>query len=186
MTTWKRGRQLLRDRLQRDALDLVPFANSMDAASVTRVAGTAVFLTANPDGVPHSLLHNMKHNKVLHEHVVVLCVRILDIPRVPDKERIEHQALPNNFHRLIVRFGFKDEPDIPKALELGARQGLSLDPMETTFFIGRETLIPKVGSDMPVWREKLFIAMYRNAGSVVSYFKIPPNSVVEMGTQVIL
>ena len=186
MTTWKRGRQLLRDRLQRDALDLVPFANSMDAASVTRVAGTAVFLTANPDGVPHALLHNMKHNKVLHEHVVVLCVRILDIPHVPDEERIEHQALPNNFHRLVVRFGFKDEPDIPKALELGARQGLPLDPMETSFFIGRETLIPKVGSDMPVWRKKLFIAMYRNAGSVVSYFKIPPNSVVEMGTQVIL
>jgi KUP system potassium uptake protein len=186
MTTWKHGRQLLRDRLQRDALDLLPFANSMDAASVTRVAGTAVFLTANPDGVPHALLHNMKHNKVLHEQVVVLCVRILDIPHVVDEERIEHQALANNFHRLIVQFGFKDEPDIPKALELGARQGLPLNPMETSFFIGRETLIPKVGSDMPVWREKLFIAMYRNAGSVVSYFKIPPNSVVELGTQVIL
>lgn len=186
MTTWKRGRQLLRDRLQRDALDLAPFAENMSPASVTRVAGTAVFLTANPDGVPHALLHNMKHNKVLHEHVVVLCVRILDIPHVPDEERIEHQALSNSFHRLVVRFGFKDEPDIPKALELGARRGLPLDPMETSFFIGRETLIPKVGSDMPVWREKLFIAMYRNAGSVVSYFKIPPNSVVEMGTQVIL
>lgn len=186
MTTWKRGRQLLRERLQRDALDLVPFAGTMGSASVTRVAGTAVFLTANPDGVPHALLHNMKHNKVLHEHVVVLCVRMLDIPHVLDEERIEHQALSNNFHRLIVRFGFKDEPDIPKALELCARQGLPLDPMETSFFIGRETLIPKVGSDMPVWREKLFIAMYRNAGSVVGFFKIPPNSVVELGTQVIL
>ena len=186
MTTWKRGRQLLRERLQRDALDLVPFAETMDSISVTRVAGTAVFLTANPDGVPHALLHNMKHNKVLHEQVVVLCVRILDIPHVVDEERIEHQALSNNFHRLIVQFGFKDEPDIPKALELGAQQGLPLDPMETSFFIGRETLIPKVGSDMPVWREKLFIAMYRNAGSAVSFFKIPPNSVVEMGTQVVL
>jgi KUP system potassium uptake protein len=186
MTTWKQGRQLLRDRLQRDALDLLPFANSMDAASVTRVAGTAVFLTANPDGVPHALLHNMKHNKVLHQQVVVLCVRILDIPYVEDEARIEHQALANNFHRLIVRFGFKDEPDLPQALALGAQQGLPLNPMETSFFIGRETLIPKVGSDMPVWREKLFIAMYRNAGSVVSFFKIPPNSVVELGTQVIL
>jgi KUP system potassium uptake protein len=186
MTTWKQGRQLLRDRLQRDALDLLPFASSMDAASVTRVAGTAVFLTANPDGVPHALLHNMKHNKVLHQQVVVLCVRILDIPYVEDEARIEHQALANNFHRLIVRFGFKDEPDLPQALALGAQQGLPLNPMETSFFIGRETLIPKVGSDMPVWREKLFIAMYRNAGSVVSFFKIPPNSVVELGTQVIL
>jgi len=186
MTTWKHGRQLLRETLQRDALELAPFAETAGAGSATRVAGTAVFLTAHPDGVPHALLHNMKHNKVLHEHVVVLCVRMLDIPHVPDEERIDHQALANNFHRLIVRFGFKDEPDIPKALALGARQGLPLDPMETSFFIGRETLIPKLGSEMPVWREKLFIAMYRNAGSVVSFFKIPPNSVVEMGTQVTL
>ncbi|MHB8481928.1 MAG: potassium transporter Kup [Nitrospiria bacterium] len=186
MTTWKRGRTLLHERLHRNALDLKPFVESMAPGAVMRVPGTAIFLTANPDGVPHSLLHNMKHNKVLHEHVVVLCVRILDIPHVSGEDRLELHTLPNNFYQLIVKFGFKDEPDIPKALAPGVKQGLALDPMETSFFLGRETLIPKAGSEMPVWREKLFIAMYRNAASVITFYKIPPNRVVEMGSQVVL
>ncbi|MGA8148994.1 MAG: potassium transporter Kup [Gallionellaceae bacterium] len=186
MTTWKRGRKLLQERLQSDALDLKPFAESMGPGLVLRVPGTAIFLHVNPDGVPQALLHNLKHNKVLHEHVVVLCIRILDIPHASDEDRLEIQALPNNFYRLVVKFGFKDEPDIPKGLELAATHGLPLDPMEVSFFIGRLTLIPKGDSEMPLWREKLFIGMYRNAGSIVSYFKIPPGRVVEMGTQVIL
>ncbi|MDR3391743.1 MAG: potassium transporter Kup [Sulfuriferula sp.] len=186
MTTWKRGRQLLRNRMQQNALTLIPFIDALQPDSVTRVSGTAIFLTSNPDGVPHALLHNLKHNKVLHEQVVILCVHMLDIPYAAEADRLEHQALPNNFHRLIVKFGFKDEPDIPKAMELAAQFGLTLNPMETSYFLGRETLIPKTDTDMPLWREKLFVTMYRNASSAVTFFNIPPNCVVEMGTQVVL
>jgi KUP system potassium uptake protein len=186
MTTWKRGRQLLRNRMQQNALTLIPFIDALQPDSVTRVSGTAIFLTSNPDGVPHALLHNLKHNKVLHEQVVILCVHMLDIPYAAETDRLEHQALPNNFHRLIVKFGFKDEPDIPKAMEHAAKFGLTLNPMETSYFLGRETLIPKTDTDMPLWREKLFVTMYRNASSAVTFFNIPPNCVVEMGTQVVL
>lgn len=186
MTTWKRGRSLLHEKLDREKLDLNPFVESMVPGSVIRVPGTAIFMTPNPDGVPHSLLHNVQHNKVVHEHVIVLCVRILDIPHVSDVDRMDYQMLPNNFYRLIVKFGFKDEPDILKALELGVKIGLPLDLSEASFFIGRETLIPKVGSEMPFWQEKLFIIMYRNAASVISFYKIPPDRVVEMGEQVVL
>jgi KUP system potassium uptake protein len=186
MTTWKHGRALLQERLESEALDLKPFAESMGPGSVTRVPGTAIFLHANPDSVPHALLHNLKHNKVLHEYVIVLCIRMLDIPHASDEDKVESLTLPNNFYRLIIKFGFKDDPDIPKALELAAKYGLPLEPMEISYFIGRQTLIPRVSSEMPMWREKLFIAMYRNAGSIVGFFKIPPGQVVEMGTQVIL
>lgn len=186
MTTWKRGRLLLRDRTQQNVLSLAPFADSIQPDSVIRVPGTAIFLTSNPDGVPHALLHNLKHNKVLHEHVVILTVRMLDVPYVADEERLTYQALSNGFYRLIVKFGFKDEPDIPKAIEPAARFGLILGPMETSYFLGRETLIPKTSTDMPLWREKLFVTLYRNASSAVTFFNIPPNCVVEMGTQVVL
>ena len=186
MTTWKRGRSLLQERLGSNALDLKPFAESMGPGTVARVSGTAIFLHANPDSVPQALLHNLKHNKVLHEHVVVLCIRILDIPHAPDEDKVESLMLPNNFYRLVINFGFKDEPDIPKALELAAKFGLPLEPIQISYFIGRQTLIPNVSSEMPMWREKLFIAMYRNAGSIVGFFKIPPGQVVEMGTQVTL
>ena len=186
MSTWKRGRQLLRDRMQQDALALEPFAKSMGPGSITRVPGTAIFLTANPDGVPHALLHNMTHNKVLHEQAVILYVQILDVPHAADNERLEYRALPNNFHRLIVRFGFKDVPDLPQALELGKQYGLPLNPMETSFFLGRETLLPNTASGMSAWRKKLFITMYRNASSTVSFLKIPPYRVVEMGAQVLI
>jgi KUP system potassium uptake protein len=186
MTTWKRGRQLLRDRMQQNALTLVPFIATIQPDSVTRVAGSAIFLTANPNDVPHALLHNLKHNKVLHEHVVILSVNMLDIPYVANEERLEFQALANNFYRVIIKFGFKDEPDIPKAIAMTHQFGLTLDPMETSYFLGRETLIPKTGTAMPLWREKLFVTMYRNASSAVTFFNIPPNCVVEMGTQVVL
>jgi len=187
MTTWKRGRELLQKRLESNALELKPFAESMSAGSVIRVSGTSIFLHANPDSVPQALLHNLKHNKVLHEHVVILCIRMLDIPHVSDDDMVENMKLANNFYKLIVKFGFKDEPDIPRAMELAAlKYGLPLEPMEISYFIGRQTLIPKTSSEMPMWRERLFIAMYRNAGSIVGFFKIPPGKVVEMGTQVTL
>jgi KUP system potassium uptake protein len=186
MTTWKRGRNLLQERLESDAPDLRPFVESMGPGSVSRVPGTAIFLHVNPDSVPNALLHNLKHNKVLHEHVVVLYIQILDIPHVSDEDKFESQSLPNNFYRLIIKFGFKDVPDIPKVLEIAAKQGLPIDLMDMSYFVGRHTLIPKVDSEMPLWRMKLFIAMYRNAGSIVAFFKIPPGQVVEMGAQVSL
>ena len=152
----------------------------------TRVAGTAVFMNANPLGVPHAMMHNLMHNKVLHERVVIVSVHMFDVPYVPEIDRVEVRKLKGDFFSVIVQYGFKDEPDIPRALELCAEQGLKLEMMETSFFLGRETLIPRLGSDMALWREKLFIAMFRNAGSATSFFKIPSNRVVELGTQVVL
>ena len=186
MSTWKHGRQLLRDRRQQDAIALEPFLDKLAPNTITRVPGTAIFLTANPDDVPHALLHNMTYNKVLHERVVVLGVQILDVPHVTDKDRMEYRALPNNFYRLIVRFGFKDVPDIPKTLELGKQYGLPLNPMEISFFLGRETLMLNTDSSMSAWRKRLFITMYHNASSTVTFFKIPPNRVLELGAQVLI
>ena len=186
MTTWKRGISLLQNNLENKAIELTPFAESMGAGAVLRVSGTSVFLHANPDSVPQALLHNLKHNKVLHDHVIVLCIQMLDIPHVSDNDKVESLTLSNNFYRLIIKFGFKDVPDIPKALELAAKHGLPLEPMEISYFIGRQTLIPKASPGMPLWREKLFITMYHNAGSIVRFFKIPPGQVVEMGTQIAL
>jgi len=186
MTTWKRGRQLLRTRMESGAIALAPFIQGLDSGSITRVPRTAVFLSSDPDAVPHALLHNLKHNMVLHERIAIVTVLVEDVPHVPEIDWIEVQSLPNNFYRIIVRYGFKDDPDIPNILELCAQHGVSFDMMTTSFFLGRETLIPRLGSEMPMWREKLFIAMFRNAGSAASFFKIPPNRVVEVGTQVVL
>ncbi len=186
MTTWKRGRQLLAERLSGEGIELEPFIDALMVSEPTRVAGTAVFMNANPLGVPHAMMHNLMHNKVLHERVVIVSVHMFDVPYVPEIDRVEVRKLKGDFYSVIVQYGFKDEPDIPRALELCAEQGLKLEMMETSFFLGRETLIPRLGSDMALWREKLFIAMFRNAGSATSFFKIPSNRVVELGTQVVL
>ncbi len=186
MTTWKRGRQLLYKRLEGEAISLDPFIESLALGHPTRVAGTAVFMTPNLYGVPHAMLHNLKHNKVLHEKIVLATVAIKDIPYVPEAERLTVEALPFEFYRVTLRYGFMEGPDLPRDLQLCAKYGLEMDMMDTSFFIGRETLIPRVGSEMSLWREKLFISMFRNAGSVTHFFKLPPNRVVELGTQVIL
>lgn len=186
MTTWKRGRQLLADRLKGESFKLEPFIDSIAIAPPARVPGTAIFMSTDPHGVPHAMLHNLMHNKVLHERVVILTIRFEDRPYVPEAERVEVQPLKEDFFRVIVRYGFKNEPDIPQALQLCSAQGLELQMMETSFFLGRETLIPKIGSEMSLWREKLFVAMFRNAGSATTFFNIPSNRVVELGTQVVL
>ena len=186
LTTWKRGRELLGLRLAADAMELKPFVASIVEGGVERVNGTAVFMTPNPENVPHALLHSLKHYKTLHEQVVILSVRVFDVPYVPDVDRVEVRHLDGNFSQVTVQYGFKDEPDIPLALGLCAEAGLRLDMMDTSFFLGRETLIPKLGSDMAYWRELLFIAMFRNAGSATAFFKIPSNRVVELGSQVVL
>ena len=186
MTTWKRGRELLNERLQGEAIRLDAFIDALLMGLPTRVPGTAVFMNADPNGVPHALLHNLMHNKVLHERIVLVSVQVFDVPYVPEIDRVEVHKLKGDFYRVIVQYGFKDEPDIPAALALCAEAGLAMEMLDTSFFLGRETLIPRFGSEMSFWRTKLFIAMFRNAGSATAFFKIPSNRVVELGTQIVL
>jgi KUP system potassium uptake protein len=186
LTTWKRGRELLHDRLAADALQLKPFVDDMAASGIERVPGTAIFLTPDPEAVPHALLHSIKHFKTLHEQVVILSVSVFDVPYVPDIDRIEVRRLAGNFAQVVVQYGYKDEPDIPAALALCTEAGLPIEMMDASFFLGRETLIPKLKSDMAYWRELLFVAMFRNAGSATAYFRIPSNRVVELGAQIVL
>ena len=186
MTTWKRGRDLLFARMKADAFDLGGFIESLKVAPPPAVPGPAVFMTSNPNGVPHALLHNLMHNKVLHERVILLTVQVHDVPYVPEVDRVEAHRLNEQFWQVIVQYGFKDEPDIPATLAQCGAAGLPFEMMETSFFLGRETLIPRPQAkpEMAYWREKLFVAMFRNAGSATAFFKIPSNRVVELGTQV--
>ncbi|HVY05742.1 MAG TPA: potassium transporter Kup [Burkholderiales bacterium] len=182
LVTWKRGRQLLMERLSPGAIPLEPFIQSVTAHPPTRVPGTAVFLTAAAEGVPHALLHNLNHNKVLHERIVLLTVSTIDIPHVPDEDRIEVHPLGSDFYRAVIRYGFKDDPDVPAALALA--KNFKFEMMETSFFLSRQTLIPTVGPGMALWREKLFALMSRNASSATTFFRIPANRVVELGTRI--
>ncbi|HXT04711.1 MAG TPA: potassium transporter Kup [Casimicrobiaceae bacterium] len=184
LTTWKRGRSLLMQRLAEDAMPLELFIQSIEASPPTRVPGTAVFLTSTRNRVPHALLHNLKHNKVLHERVVFLTVVTEDIPYVPGEERYEIEALGCNFFRMIANYGFKDDPDVPELLEDCGRRGFAFDMMETSFFVSRETLIATVTPGMALWREKLFVSMSKNATKASEFFQVPTNRVVELGTQV--
>jgi KUP system potassium uptake protein len=184
LTTWKRGRSVLMHRLAEDAMPLDVFIQSIEASPPTRVPGTAVFLTSTQNRVPHALLHNLKHNKVLHERVVFLTVVTLDIPFVPDDERVQIKALGCDFLRMTADYGFKEDPDVPELLENCGRQGLAFDMMETSFFVSRETLIATVTPGMAMWRERLFVSMSKNATKASEFFQIPTNRVVELGTQV--
>ncbi len=186
MTTWKSGRTLLLKRMKSEAMELAPFIEAMSAHPPTRVAGNAVFLTPNPQGVPHALLHNLKHNKVLHEKVILLTVKIEDYPHKPKEERVVLEALPNNFYLITVHYGFADTLDLPKELEACTDLGLNLDSMDTSFFIGKEVLISKRNNELQYWRKKIFVTLFRNADSASNYFKLPPNRVVELGAQVTL
>lgn len=186
MMTWKQGRQLLYKRISAEAMPLGRLVEKMASSGVTTVPGTAIFMTPNAEMTPHALLHSLKHYKSLHERVIILTVETLDIPHVQEDQRLSVEQIDSRFYRVKVRFGFMDQPDLPKALEGCVAQGLELELMDTSFFLGRETLIPKIGSEMSLWREKLFVAMFRNAGSAASYFRIPPNRVVELGSQVVL
>ena len=186
LSTWKRGRQVLQDKLGQDGIQLAPFIESLSLGGTTRVPGTAVFLTGRPEGVPRALLHSLKHYKVLHERMVIVTIRIFDVPYVPDIDRVEVQALGQDFWRVTVQYGFKDEPDLPEALTLCAPHGLEFDMMDTSFFLGRETLIARVSKEMAYWRVLLFSAMFRNATSITAFFRIPSNRVVELGSQVVL
>ncbi len=184
LSTWRRGRALLSERIRTDTIPLDLFIRSLFHSPPQRVEGTGVFMTTNLEGVPRALLHNLLHNKVLHERVCLLRVETKDIPFVPDSERIHVEPLDFGFYRVCVSYGFKDDPDVPAALKLAAAQGLRFEMMETSFFLGREKLIPRFRREMHPWRERLFIFLFRNSGSAADFFKIPANRVVEFGTQV--
>jgi len=185
MLTWRRGRQLLVARLRQTSIPLDTFLQSLMLDPPTRVSGTAVFLISSPESVPRALLHNLAHNKVLHERVIFLTVAIQEVPWVPAEERIHIKDLENNFFQLIVDFGFKDRPDIMRALEQCREYGLEFQPMETSFFLSQETVVPRIrNAGMALWRERLFSTLARNAGNPVDYFNLPTNRVIELGTQI--
>ncbi|MBI3571888.1 MAG: potassium transporter Kup [Gammaproteobacteria bacterium] len=185
MVTWRHGRELLLSRLRESSVPLEAFLDSLMRNPPARVAGTAVFLTSTPGAVPHALLHNLAHNKVLHERVVFLTVVIKDVPWVPASERVHIEDLGNNCFQLTVHFGFKDRPDVMQALDLCREYELEFQPLQTSFFLSRETVIPSIRYEgMALWRERLFATMARNAGSPVEYFNLPANRVIEVGTQI--
>jgi KUP system potassium uptake protein len=184
MLTWKTGRTILYMHLKNEAMALEPFIEAIGAHPPTRVAGNAIFMTPNPDGVPHAMLHNLKHNKVLHEKVVLLTVKFLDIPHAPAEDHINVVALGHEFYKVSVNYGFKDEPDLPRDLMLCAEKGLDLEEMSNSYFIGKESLIANRKPNMAFWRKKIFIGLFRSAETITNQFKLPPNRVVELGAQV--
>jgi KUP system potassium uptake protein len=183
LTTWAKGRQLMIARLRESAMPIKIFIDSA-ANSASRVPGTAVFMTSTPDGVPHALLHNLKHNKVLHERVILLTVKIADEPFVEEVNRVKLEDLGKGFHRVILRYGFMQDADVPAALKQVSQCGAEFKMMDTSFFLARQTLLPSSKPGMMVWREKLFAWMLRNAESAMEFFRLPTNRVVELGSQV--
>ncbi|MEN3952185.1 potassium transporter Kup [Iodidimonas sp. SYSU 1G8] len=183
LTTWKRGRLLVRASQARDAIPTDTFLASL-SAKIQRVPGTAVYMSGRSDGVPHALLHNLKHNKVLHDTNIFLTMQIEEVPRLNNEEALECTELREGFFRIIYHYGFMQDPDVPRALRLAAAHGFTFNMMQTSFFLGRETVIPSVRPGMAMWRESLFAWMTRNAASAMDFFEIPANRVVEMGSQI--
>jgi KUP system potassium uptake protein len=187
MMTWRRGREIMTDRLQADAVPLDALLKSLLREPPQRVEGTAVYLTASPDATPQALLHSLKHFQTLHERVVFLTIEFRDVPWVPFEERVICERLGGNCWRVRVRYGFMNRPDITRALEHCGPLGLDIDPMQTSYFVSRQRVVPSAGpGGMALWRERIFAAMARNAGNVTDYFNIPTNRVVELGTRVLI
>lgn len=185
MSTWKRGRSLLFYKLKDESMSIDTFLKSMRGQLKNRVKGTAVFLTPNPDGVPHALLHNLKHNKIVHRDVILLSIRFKNYPHATSKNFIEFERLPNNFFKIILNYGFKDETRVPRDLKRCEKFGLKLDPMDTSYFIGKESLIPHSSGQMFFFRKKVFITLFRSAENITNQFYLPANRVVELGSQVL-
>jgi KUP system potassium uptake protein len=184
MMTWRTGRELVFENLKKHSIGLADFLQSLFLGPPVRVAGTAIFFRADGDGVPHAMLHNLLHNKVLHERTIFLTVFNQDIPAVPLDERLKIEALGHECYQVNVYYGFTDERDIPQALEMCKSAGLEFDMMETSFFIARQTVISTVGGGMSTWREGLFAMMSRNARDAADYYRVPRNRVIELGTQI--
>jgi len=183
LTTWARGRFLMNQRLTESAMPMEVFIKSA-SRTATRVPGTAVFMTSTATGVPHALLHNLKHNKVLHDRILILTVIIDEVPFVDLEDRVEVVDLGENFYRMILRYGFMQQPDVPATLKIVENCGPQIKMMDTSFFLARQTLLASDRPGMAIWREKLFAWMLRNAESAMEFFKLPTNRVVELGSQV--
>jgi KUP system potassium uptake protein len=183
LTTWSRGRALMRQHMTEGAIPIEVFTKSAHN-SAARVPGTAIFMASTSSGVPSALLHNIKHNKVLHERVIVLTVSIQDVPYVEEAERFAIKDLGQGFYRITMKFGFLEETDVPAALKRVTMCGEPFDMMKTSFFLSRQTLIASAKPGMAIWREKLFSWMLRNAASAMEFFRLPTNRVVELGSQI--
>jgi KUP system potassium uptake protein len=184
MMTWKQGRAILNDKLRSDAIDLRSFLTSVFEAPPLRVPGTAVFMTAEPGTVPNAMLHNLKHNKVLHEHNLFVTVRNHEVPWVGLDKRAEIEALGHDCWQVVLHYGFKNDPDVPRALEQIRTRGCELEPMTTSYFLSRDVVVPTIGGGMARWREKLFAQMHHNAGAAAEFLNLPSNAVVELGSKV--
>jgi len=184
LTTWRRGRSMVAEQMSREGIPMDDFLNSIDG--VHRIVGTGIFMTSARDGVPPALLHNLKHNQVLHERVVLVTVQTMPTPHVNDMDRIYLYDMKKGFKRLIIHYGFMESPDVPGALEQCTRFGETFDMMETTFFLSRETIVPSMARGMLPIRARLFAIMSKNATSASDFFHIPTNRVVELGTQLVI
>jgi KUP system potassium uptake protein len=184
IATWREGREILFSLRARDAMPIDAFIASLNVNSVQRVAGTAIYMTPAPESVPSALLHNLKHNRVLHERVVMLTVRTEDTPRVAEAQRVSVEPLAKKFYRVTLRYGFMEKPDVPHGLLRCDKMGLPLDMMLTSFFLGRENLVPSVHPRMMLWRESLFIALNKLSQSAPDFYRIPADRVIEVGTKV--
>ena len=185
MTTWKKGRKLLYLKLKTESMEINSFLKSMKNDLRNRVKGTAIFLTPNPDGVPHSLLHNLKHNKVIHKNVVLLKIRFADYPHSNPQNLIEVEKLPHNFFKIIINYGFKDVTNLPRDLAKCSQYGIDINTTDTSYFIGKESLIIKPGANMNFLRKKIFVTLFRSAENITNQFHLPVNRVVELGSQVL-
>jgi KUP system potassium uptake protein len=183
MWTWSRGSGLLADRTHRDSLPMLDLIKMLEKSKPTRVPGTAVFLTSDPESAPSSFLHNLKHNKVVHERVVMLCVRTENLPRVAPANRFEVKALRPDFLIVTLHFGYMESPRVPNAFVALRKAGVKFDIMTTSFFLGRRALKPAANSDMPRWQDQLFVAMAKQAASAPDFFNLPSDRVVELGAQ---
>jgi KUP system potassium uptake protein len=184
MASWRRGRVLLMNSISKEDPDLLPFVQALATADMPRARRTAVYAVASRDTVPQALLHNLKHNKVLHERNLILTVVFHDVPYVPEADRVELEALATGFWRVTVNYGFKDTPDIPRVLSSCASEDLAINMFETTYFLSVETVIPTKRPGMMLWREGLFAFMARNAGNIADFLRLPNNCVIELGTRV--
>ncbi len=184
MWTWTRGAQILTDKTRRDSVPLAELMDILKARPPHRAPGTAIFLTSDPDIAPVALMHNLKHNKVLHEKNIVLTVVTAETPRVREDDRIRIEPVNDDFKKVFISYGFMESPNIPKALGLCRKLGLKFDIMATSFFLGRRSIVPSAQSGMPLWQDKIFIFLMKNAANPTDFYKIPPGRVVELGTQV--
>ena len=184
MSTWKHGRAIMFEHRRQELMPLEPFLDSLLENPPTRVHGTAVFLSADPQGVPHALLHNLAHNKILHERVIFLTILTEEVPWIAPGERMQVSDLGHGCYRITARLGFKDEVALLPLLDLCKPYGMEFELLETSYFVSRDVLVATPGMGMAVWREKLFATMMRNASNMAEFLKLPPNRVIELGTQI--